>query len=257
MTLEALPREGAVFALETARSAGLVIIAPMLGQDAPMRIKVALVLLLAVVAHGAAAPAPIGVEELGNMVLAVPSELFVGLAMGFVARCALAVVEIAGDLTSPMIGFGAASLFDPHTQSSESGLTRMFRLMALLLGFLLGLHRVLVASLLASYRVLPPGTLVDAPRAAMPMLQLTAQTVEAGLRLGVPLVAVLLMVQVALAFISRAAPAMQIFSVGFAFSLVAGTIALVVALPDMAREMIVQLSHVGRHIEGLVGALGG
>jgi flagellar biosynthetic protein FliR len=257
MMLEALPREGAIFALESARSAGLVAIAPMLAQDAPMRVRAALVLLLAVVAHGAAAPAPAGVEELGNMVLAVPSELLVGLAMGFVARCALAVVEIAGDITSPMLGFGTASLFDPHTQASETSLTRMLRLMALLLGFLLGLHRVMVASLLASYRVLPPGTLVNAQNVALPMLQLTSQTIEAGLRLGVPLIAVLLMVQVALAFISRAAPAMQIFSVGFAFSLVAGTIALVVALPDMAREMVVQLSLVGRHIEVIILALGG
>jgi len=257
MTLEALPREGAIFALETARSAGLVAIAPMLAQDAPMRLRAALVLLLAFVAHGSAAPAPAGVEELGAMLLAVPSELLVGLAMGFVARCALAVVEIAGDVASPMIGFGAAALFDPHTQAQETALTRMFRLLALLLGFLLGLHRVMIASLLASYRILPPGTLVSAEKAAAPMVQITAQMVEAGLRLAVPLIAVLLMVQVALAFISRAAPAMQIFSVGFAFSLVAGTIALVVALPDMAREMVVQLSLVGRNIEALIFALAG
>ena len=257
MTFEALPREGAIFALETARSAGLVTIAPMLAQDAPMRVRASLALMLAFVAHGVAHDAPKGVEELGAMVVAVPSEILIGLAMGFVVRCALAVVEIAGDIASPMLGFGAASLFDPHTAASETGLTRMLRLMALLLGFLLGLHRVVIASLLASYRVLPPGRVIDASAAALPMLQLTAETVEAGLRLGVPLIAVLVMVQVALAFISRAAPAMQIFSVGFAFSLVAGTAALIIALPDMAREMVVQLSYTGRRIEGLIAALGG
>ncbi len=166
-------------------------------------------------------------------------------------------VEIAGDRASPMLGFGAASLFDPHTEAHETALTRMLRLLALLLAFLLGLHRVVLASLLASYRVLPPGAAIDASRAATSIVQLTAQTVEAGLRLGVPIIGVLLMVQVALAFISRAAPAMQIFSVGFAFSLVAGTAALVVALPDIARETVVQLSMVGRHIEAILGALGG
>lgn len=257
MILESLPREGAVLALETARSAGLVAIAPIIGQDAPMKVRGALVMLLALVAHGSAAQAPKGVEELGALVVAVPSELLIGVAMGFVVRCALAVVEIAGDLASPMLGFGAASLFDPHTEAHETALTRMLRLLALLLAFLLGLHRVVLASLLASYRVLPPGAAIDASRAATSIVQLTAQTVEAGLRLGVPIIGVLLMVQVALAFISRAAPAMQIFSVGFAFSLVAGTAALVVALPDIARETVVQLSMVGRHIEAILGALGG
>ena len=253
----ALPREGAIFALETARAAGVVAIAPVLGQDAPMRVRAALVLLLAVLAHGAAANVPAGVEELGAMTLAVPSELLIGVAMGFVVRCALAVVEIAGDLMSPMLGFGAASLFDPHTQTGESAVTRMLRLFALLLAFLLGLHRVVIAALLASYRVLPAGTIIDVPRATGPIVALTAQTVEAGLRLAVPLLAVLVMIQVALAFISRAAPAMQIFSVGFGFTLVAGTAALVIALPDLARETIVQLSMTGRHIETIVLAFGG
>jgi flagellar biosynthesis protein FliR len=255
--IESLPREGAIFALEAARSAGMVAVAPIPGQDAPMRVRGALVLLLTIVAHGAAARAPAGVEDLGALVIAVPSELLIGFAMGFVVRCALAVVEIAGDLMSPMLGFGAASLFDPHTQTGESGVTRMLRLFAMLLAFLLGLHRVLIASLIASYRVVPPGASIDVPRAMGPVLTLTAQTVEAGLRLAVPILAVLIMVQVALAFISRAAPAMQIFSIGFGFTLVTGTIALVIALPDMARETVVQLALVGRHIENILAALAG
>jgi flagellar biosynthetic protein FliR len=253
--LDALPREGAVLALETARSAGLVAIAPMFGLDAPMRVRAALVVVLAVIAHGSAAPAPQGVEQVASLVVAVPSEVFIGAAMGFVVRCALAVVEVAGDLASPLLGFGAASLFDPHTQAQETGLTRMLRLLAMLLGFLLGLHRVVIGSLLASYRVLPPGAIVSAHKAAVPLVALTSQTVEAGIRLALPVVAVLVLVQVALAFVSRAAPAMQIFSIGFAFSLVAGGLALLVALPDVAREIIVQLALVGRRIELLFAAI--
>jgi flagellar biosynthesis protein FliR len=253
--LQALPREGAVLALETARSAGLVAIAPMLGLDAPMRVRAAFVVLLAIIAHGSAAAAPPGVEQLSALVLAVPSELFIGAAMGFVVRCALAVVEVAGDLASPLLGFGAASLFDPHTAAQETALTRMLRLLAMLLGFLLGLHRVVIGSLLASYRMLPPGAVIDAPRAALPLIALTAQVLEAGVRLALPVVCVLVLVQVALAFVSRAAPAMQIFSVGFAFSLVAGGLALIIALPDVAREILVQLSLVGRRIELVLGAV--
>jgi flagellar biosynthetic protein FliR len=254
--IEALPREGAIFALETARAAGVVAIAPVLGQDAPMRQRAALVLLLAFLAHSAGARIPEHIEELGNLMVAVPSEVVIGVGMGFLVRCAFAVVEIAGDLMSPMLGFGAAGLFDPHTAVGESGLSRMLRLFAMLLAFILGLHRVVIASLLGSYRILPPGSTVDIPRAVGPIVQITSHMVEAGLRLALPILAVLLMVQVALAFISRAAPSMQIFSVGFAFSLVTGWFALLVALPDLAHETLAQFSMVGRNIEALLVALG-
>ena len=75
------------------------------------------------------------------------------------------------------------------------------------------------------------------------------------MRLALPVVAVLLVVQVALAFISRAAPAMQIFSVGFAFALVAGSVTLTLSLPDMTTAIVEELSRVGPRIESVVASL--
>jgi flagellar biosynthetic protein FliR len=73
-----------------------------------------------------------------------------------------------------------------------------------------------------------------------------------GVRLALPVVAVLFMVQIALGFISRAAPSMQIFSIGFAALLITGGVVLVMALPDIGRELIADFSHVGDRIETVV-----
>jgi flagellar biosynthetic protein FliR len=73
--------------------------------------------------------------------------------------------------------------------------------------------------------------------------------------MALPVIATLLMVQVAMAFISRAAPAMQIFSVGFAVSLVVGLGVLFMAFPEMMQEMMVDISQVGNRIELVISSM--
>jgi flagellar biosynthetic protein FliR len=153
------------------------------------------------------------------------------------------------------MGLGAASLFDPHVQAQETGITRILRLLVLLLAVLLGLHRVLVASVIASFRVLPPGSFIDPSLSTPVLVRISVDALSQGVRLALPVLAVLVVTQIALAFVSRAAPSMQIFSIGFAITLVAGGLTLFVALPDVALEIAADLSRVGTRIETVVASL--
>ncbi len=75
--------------------------------------------------------------------------------------------------------------------------------------------------------------------------------------LALPVIAILFITQVALWFICRAAPAMQIFSVGFAATLTAGMLVVFLILPDFGHEFLAEASHVGTQIETLLVAFGG
>jgi flagellar biosynthetic protein FliR len=242
-----------VLALETARTAGLLVAAPLAWAEMPARIRGALAFMLAVVGHrygqGTAVTSPLVAA------FAAAPEFLVGVAMGFVVRLAVAAVEIVGEAVSPIMGLGAASLFDPHVQAQETGVTRIFRLLALLLAVLLGLHRVVIASVIASFRVLPAGSFANPALATPVLVRISVEALAQGLRLALPVLAVLVVTQVALAFISRAAPSMQIFSIGFAITLVAGGMTIFVALPDLALEIAADLSRVGSRIEAVVAAL--
>src|SRR5262245_50831828 len=145
--------------------------------------------------------------------MAMAPEFLLGLAMGFVVRLSVAAVEILGDAISPIMGLGAAQLFDPHVQAHETGVTKILRLFVVLLALLLGLHRVLVASVVASFRVLPAGSFGDPSQATPVLIQMSVDALSQGVRLALPCLAVLVVTQLALAFISRAAPSMQIFSI--------------------------------------------
>lgn len=254
MTSEAALSDLAGLGLEATRVAGAVVAAPLAWTEAPVKAKAGLVIVLALVAH---APVQGPVDSLSHLAMSVPIELLVGVAMGLVVRIALASAHIAGDLMSPLVGIGLANLFDPRAGVAETPLTRLVRLLSTLIALELGLHRVVIGSLVASFRVLPAGSMLQPASATETLAALSSATIATGLRLAMPIVAVALTTQIGLAFISRTAPSMQIFSVGLAVTLVVGGATLVLALPDIGGALAADLSHVPERIDRIVQVLAG
>ena len=115
-----------------------------------------------------------------------------------------------------------------------------------------GLHRVVLSGLLASFKAIPVGSLTNPALTAPVVLAMTTDALASGVRIALPFIGVLFMCQVALAFISRAAPAMQIFSVGFAVTMAVGALVMVLALPDVGYELLAEVGRSGNKIETLL-----
>ncbi len=244
-----LHAELGALALEIARITGLVVVSPLLWLDAPKRVRAAIVIIFALLVHGQGKVALEIVRAPELAVLGVFSELALGAAMGFVVRLALSVAEVAANAAAPMIGFGVAQIFNTATGDSDTALTALLRSLALWLALLTGLHHVVIGTLLSSFQAVPVGSLIAPSRIYPLLLDASSSVLSTGVRLALPLLAVLFMVQVALGFVSRAAPAMQIFSVGFAFTLITGGVVLFLSLPDFGRELCAELSFVGSRME--------
>jgi flagellar biosynthesis protein FliR len=257
MILDALPREAAAFGLAVSRISGVFLAAPILWSNAPMRVRVGLVLALAFLSHGVSSAGSASLDSVEHVLMAIPGELFMGVAMGFVVRLVIASVEIAGDIMSPLLGFGAATLFDPHTQSNDTALTKLLHTLCVLLLVIIGIHRVLLGALLGSFHAIPVGTLVRPELVTADLVHLSARALVTGVRLALPVVATMLLVQLGLAFISRAAPALQIFSIGFAISMVTGALVIISSLPELAREIGVELSQVGLRLDVVLTSMAG
>jgi flagellar biosynthetic protein FliR len=103
----------------------------------------------------------------------------------------------------------------------------------------------------------PVGSLGDPALETPVILAMTTEALATGVRIAIPFVAILFIAQVALAFISRAAPAMQIFSIGFAVTMATGGLVLVLALPDLGVELLGEVSRTGSKIETLLVAVQG
>jgi flagellar biosynthesis protein FliR len=241
--------EVTLFVLELARITGVVIAAPVPWEVAPRQAKIGLVILLGLLAHGTPAAQGFDPQNLATLVGTTVLEFATGVAMGMVVRITVAIAEIAGSTVAPVIGFGAAQVFDPMTGESDSVLVKVYRLFGILLALSIGVHRVIVGTMLLSFQKVPVGSLIRPDLASPYLMDLVGELLEVGVRLALPVLAVLLLAQVALGFISRAAPAMQIFSIGFAVTFAVGGVVVVLALPDTGQELITAWERSGGQME--------
>ncbi len=250
-----LQAQGRLFVLECTRISGVVIAAPLAWLNAPMRVRAALVLLLAFVAHGSAGTKDVPATLL-EVTWAAVTEFALGAAMGLVVRFMVAMAEVAAEAIAPMLGVGAAQLFDTGSHGNQNLLTSILRYTSILVALSIGVHRLLLEALLAGFRLVPVGS-VRLPAAGFRVLwELSGQVLLVGARIALPVIAVLFIVQLTLAFVSRAAPQLQIFSVGFAFATAVGLITLVLVMPDILRGFIIEYSKVPARFEQLLFEMG-
>jgi flagellar biosynthetic protein FliR len=116
---------------------------------------------------------------------------------------------------------------------------------------------VALAYLLESFRALPVGGEIGSEGLARCLVDLAAASFAEGVRIGLPLVAVAILVQLALAMIARAAPALQIFSVGLSVLLTTGLVTLFISLPDFCARLVAYDGTLGARLEEVLLALRG
>jgi flagellar biosynthesis protein FliR len=244
--------EMAQFCLILARVSGVLVALPLTWSFAPVRIRAAFALIVAFVLKGALQDQTVHLEQTGALVLALLSELAFGLTLGFVARLSLAIAEIAADAIAPAMGIAAAQMFDPTLGGQGTVLTKLLRYVAIAVALATGFHHIVLRALLRSFEVLKLGTLHNPNEFTEYVATLVSETLVSGVALALPFLAVLLIAQVALAFVARAAPQMQIFSVGFAVTLGVGTALWLTFAPDFVEALAAQTERVQGHLEQLL-----
>lgn len=244
-------------ALELGRISGVVAVAPIPWSNTPTRVRVGLVIFLLAAVHGLGDSPIAELPSAGWAASNIATEFIIGLSIGMVVRLSVAAAEIAGGAIALPMGFSAAQAFDPTMGSTDSVLTRLFRNLALLLALITGMHRVMLGTLVSSFRLLPVGTATHVEASFPIFVELCGHVLNVGLQLALPLLSVLLMANVALAFVARAAPTMQIFNVGFGVLLATGAAVLVISMPDLGRELAIGFDRNALYFERLIYELGG
>ena len=222
----------AAFLWPLARMLGLVASAPLFGNSAvPTTVKVMLGAMLALVIAPAIPAMPAANPTSMAGLLIVAQEMLIGLAMGFAMRIVFAAIEMAGEVASLTMGLGFASFFDPLTQGRSSGISQFLTLVATMAFLAVNGHLVLIEVLAESFYTLPVSASPLSIGAPYELARWGGEIFRSGLQLSLPLVAALLMTNVALGILTRAAPQLNLFGIGFPISLGVGFLVLSLALP--------------------------
>ena len=214
------------------RILGMIAAAPLFGHaSVPTRAKVILGVLVAMIVAPNLPPMPAVEPTSYAGLLILVQELLVGLAMGFSMRLVFAAIEYAGELASSTMGFSFASFFDPATQGRSAAISQFMSMVATMAFLAVNAHLVLLASLTESFATLPISSTPLSLAAPLELARLGGRIFSAGLQIALPILAALLIVNVALGILTRAAPQLNIFGIGFPITLGVGMLTISVALP--------------------------
>ncbi|WP_448611641.1 flagellar biosynthetic protein FliR [Geodermatophilus sp. URMC 60] len=251
MDLEVPAGTMAALLLGTARAAGFVLLAPPFNSKSiPAPVKGALALALSVALMTRIAP---GLPEptTGFLVVGAITEVAIGAALGFVVHVLFAAVQYAGDLIDLTGGFSLQPAYDPLSMTTSSSVGRLHYLLATTLLFTSGGHLLIVRGFATSYEGMPVGGSVPTEQLAQVLITALSMMFLAALQIAGPMVAVLLLADVALALLSRAAPALNIFSFGFPVKILLTMTLLGLTFPLLPPALDSLLEHAARAMVSL------
>jgi flagellar biosynthetic protein FliR len=238
----------ALFGLSASRIAGFVVVSPFPGKNVGVTQRIGLVVVLSWIVC-AFAPGPDGLGLGLELAWAAIPELCCGLLIGAAFHFVFAGAEVLGGVVGQATGLGSPSVLNPTLDASETPIARILGVTAMLVVLSTGVHRVALAGLLESFRAIPVGSAMALGAPAMRYVELAMESFVVGVRLAMPVVAVALVVHAALAMISRAAPSLQIFSVGFAILFAATGGTLLASLGDVFQGLSGHFSHLAAAID--------
>jgi flagellar biosynthetic protein FliR len=224
----------AAFAWPLARILALVASAPVTGNPSlPASIKIGLGLLLTVLV-APLIPSPPGIDPAsatGLLILA--QQVLIGLAMGFAMQVVFHAAEMAGELIGLQMGLGFATLYDASVPGFIPILGQYLGIVVSLAFLAVDGHLLLLSALVESFQVLPFAPL-SAPLGLRTLVEWGGSIFSYSLALSLPLLAALLITNLALGVLTRAAPQLNIFAVGFPLTILMGILVMALSLPYFA-----------------------
>ncbi|KUZ66555.1 flagellar biosynthetic protein FliR [Burkholderia ubonensis] len=216
------------------RMLALVAVAPVTGHaSVPGRVKIGVAAFMALVVAPTLGPLPAVTVFSAQGIWIVVTQFLIGVAMGFTMQIVFAAAQAAGDAIGLSMGLGFATFFDPHASGATPVMGRFLNAVAILAFLAFDGHLQVLAALAASFQALPVSAeLLHAP-GWRTLAAFGATVFQMGLLLALPVVAALLIANLALGILNRAAPQVGIFQVGFPVTMLVGLLLVQLMVPNM------------------------
>lgn len=222
------------FILILTRNSGMLLIAPLYSSEQiPQHVKVGAAVGLTIVMF------PLIYAQTGEVpsnfyffIIAALKELSVGLIFGFTALLIITAIQITGEYVSHMMGLSIANVVDPVTRLNIPVIGQIYYIIALLIFLFIDGHHWLIAAIQTSYSIVPIG--FDFPGIQLVLervITLSSQIFMIALMLAAPIMGILFVVEVALGFMAKVMPQMNIFVVGLPLKIYIGLTVMVMVMP--------------------------
>ncbi len=172
------------------------------------------------------------------LVVGVLSEIAIGVTIGLSVKLLFSGIQLAGQIAGYQMGFAVANVVDPATSLQIPILAQFYNLTAMLVFLAINAHHIFFSAVVDSYRLIPPLSMHITPQLVDMMMRLAANMFVVAVKVGAPLIAVMLMVSVGLGLVARTVPQIHIFIVAMPLKILIGMIFMVIVAPFLTAYLI-------------------
>jgi len=199
------------------RVGAILISLPFFGSgNVPARLKTGLAFLVSLIAYPLikfdGIIFPTGLFPLS---IALASEVFIGLIIGYASRLVFAGVQMAGHLVGFQMGFGIVYVIDPSTSSQVSVTSQFENILAMLIFLSINAHHWFLKGIVESFSLVPLLGFHFTGAVANIMIDIFKNVFIIGIKLGAPVIAALFFTTIALGLVARTVPQINVFIIGF------------------------------------------
>ena len=221
------------FLLIFVRMTGLFVVAPIFGRrNIPTYFKIGFSFFMAlIIVNTMTLQAPAYNESIFTYTALIAKEFIVGLTIGFIAYMVFTAIYVAGEIIDMQIGFGVVNVIDPVSNIQVPISSNLYFIISMLVFLAVNGHHVLIKALYDSFNTVPLGSAVFDVGLIDLILSSFGSIFLIGFKIAAPVVAAILITDVALGTISRMVPQLNVFVIGMPLKIFVGLVVMLVTIP--------------------------
>lgn len=238
LTTDAILSGVYLFSAPFLRISAMMVVAPIFSAPGfNLRARVLLsVLIAALVAPSISMPANFELISLMGLVVAI-QEIGVGLMIGFILQLAFGAIVFGAQAMSMTMGLGFAMAVDPQNGVQVPVVAQLYVILGTLLFLAVDGHLALINAVARSYDFVPAGSVSISPASFSALISLGSIVFAGGILLALPVMTALLLINLAFGIITRTAPQLNIFAVGFPVTILAGLFIMFLVMPGFINAL--------------------
>lgn len=207
------------------RVGGFLMVVPIFGNRlVSRRIRIAMAFAIAIAVAPLLSPMPVVADVTLDVLLQAVLQLVAGIGLGFATMIFFQLFVVAGQFIGMQMGLGFAAMVDPGNGVQVTALSQFFLMLVTMTFIAINGHLVLLEVLVTGFKQFPTGVGMPLPELAWAVARFGGWMFVGGVLVALPAVIALLIVNLAFGVMSRSAPQLNVFSLGFPFSLVFGLV---------------------------------
>jgi flagellar biosynthetic protein FliR len=228
-----------LFLLALFRLAGIFVFGPMLNSSSiPMRIRALLAVVLTFCIYPMIPPQASVNLSVATIALSIAGEMLIGMVIGFGASLPLTAMQLGGVMMGQQLGLGLARVFNPDFDEDVDTLGQVLYIVALTIFIMLDGHHAMLSALVHSFRNVPVGVFAPSETLVMMTTGLLASTFELAVRVSAPLLCLVFLETIAMGFLSKTVPQLNVMNHGFPIRIVVGFALIAAAMAAMSDALI-------------------